>query len=129
MGSSFDKFYLIDLLSPDFKRLHMPTQISLLPAQRQSVLGLANYTHINYQLNPEELIQHTLRSGEGELNDSGALVVKTGEFTGRSPLDKFIVLDELTEDIVYWNDFNQPIDEAYFLQLKSKLLNYLDDRD
>ena len=51
--------------------------------------------HIHYQLSPEELIQDTLRIGEGVLNDTGALVIRTGEFTGRSPKDKFIVKDKI----------------------------------
>ena len=51
---------------------------------------------------------------EGVLNDTGALVIKTGEFTGRSPKDKFIVKDEITATHVHWNDFNIPIEEKYF---------------
>ena len=52
--------------------------------------------------------------GEGVLNDTGALVINTGEFTGRSPKDKFIVKDEITADTVHWNEFNIPIEEKYF---------------
>ena len=53
-------------------------------------------TKIHYQLSPEELLQDTLRIGEGVLNDTGALVINTGEFTGRSPKIRFIVKDEIT---------------------------------
>ena len=52
---------------------------------------------IHYQSTPDELVQDTLRRGEGCLSDSGALVIQTGEFTGRSPKDKFTVRDETTE--------------------------------
>ena len=55
-----------------------------------------------------------MRIGEGVLNDTGALVIRTGEFTGRSPKDKFIVKDETTADSVHWNDFNLPIEPKYF---------------
>jgi phosphoenolpyruvate carboxykinase (ATP) len=63
------------------------------------------------------------------LNDTGALVIKTGEFTGRSPNDKFIVKDEVTENTVHWNNFNIPIEEKYFLQLKKKVLDYLGSKE
>ena len=58
-------------------------------------LGIKNTENIHYQLSPEELVQDTLRMGEGVLNDTGALVISTGEFTGRSPKDKFTVKDEI----------------------------------
>ncbi len=50
-------------------------------------IGLRNTESVHYQLSPEELVQDTLRIGEGVLNDTGALVIQTGEFTGRSPKD------------------------------------------
>ena len=55
-----------------------------------SQLGITT-ENIHYQSSPDELIRDTLRIGEGVLNDTGALVIRTGEFTGRSPKDKFIV--------------------------------------
>ena len=54
-------------------------------------LGLKHSESIHYQSTPEELVQDTLRMGEGVLTDSGALAINTGEFTGRSPNDKFTV--------------------------------------
>ncbi|MDQ3682985.1 MAG: phosphoenolpyruvate carboxykinase (ATP), partial [Bacteroidota bacterium] len=54
-------------------------------------IGLKNTESIHYQSTPDELVQDTLRIGEGVLTDTGALAIKTGEFTGRSPKDKFIV--------------------------------------
>ena len=49
--------------------------------------------------------------GEGQLSDTGALVIHTGEFTGRSPKDKFIVKDEINPALtINWNDFNLPIE-------------------
>ena len=92
-------------------------------------LGIGEIPQIHYQQTSEELVQATLDLKQGELNDTGALVIMTGEFTGRSPADKFIVKDPLTENSVYWNNFNLPIEEKYFTQLKKKLLNYLSDKD
>ncbi|MBL7759654.1 MAG: phosphoenolpyruvate carboxykinase (ATP) [Sediminibacterium sp.] len=82
-------------------------------------------TKVHYQLLPEDLVEQAVLKGQGVLNDTGALCIKTGEFTGRSPLDKFTVKDAITENTVHWNNFNIPIAEAYFLQLKEKVLNYL----
>ncbi|MGL1245543.1 phosphoenolpyruvate carboxykinase (ATP), partial [Vibrio parahaemolyticus] len=50
-------------------------------------------------------------------NNTGALCINTGEFTGRSPQDKFTVKDAITENSVHWNNFNNPIEEKYFFQL------------
>jgi phosphoenolpyruvate carboxykinase (ATP) len=91
-------------------------------------LGLISSETIHYQLSPEELVQDTLRLGEGVLNDTGALVIKTGEFTGRSPKDKFIVKDEITEKTIHWNDFNIAIEPKYFDVIFKEIMNYLDKR-
>ena len=90
-------------------------------------LGLEHTESIHYQSTPDELVQDTLRLGEGVLSDSGALVIKTGEFTGRSPNDKFTVKDEVTENTVHWNNFNIPIDEKYYHVIYKKMMQYLDN--
>ena len=84
---------------------------------------------INYQLGPDELVEQTLLRGEGVLNDTGALCINTGTFTGRSPKDKFIVKDERTEKTVDWGGFNIPIDEHHFIKLKNKLLTFLSHKE
>lgn len=97
-----------------------------LPMENLVKSGLKLTEAIHYQLNPEELVKDTLRLGEGVLSDTGALVINTGEFTGRSPKDKFIVRDEITTDSVHWNDFNLPIDEGYFHIIRKKVFDYLE---
>jgi len=91
-------------------------------------IGLKNTESIHYQSTPEELVQDTLRLGEGELTDTGALAIRTGEFTGRSPNDKFTVKDETTEDSVHWNNFNIPIEDKYFHIIQKKILDYLNEQ-
>ncbi len=91
-------------------------------------IGVRNEA-INYQLAPDELVEQTLLRGEGVLNDTGALCINTGTFTGRSPKDKFIVKDERTEKTVDWGGFNNPIDEHHFIKLKNKLLTFLSHRE
>lgn len=89
-------------------------------------LGLKKYDNIHYQLSPGELVQDTLRTGNGVLNDTGALVIHTGEFTGRAPRDKFLVKDATTENTIHWNEFNIPIDKRYFDMVRAKILDYYD---
>jgi len=84
--------------------------------------------NIHYQLSPEELVQDTLRRKEGMLSNTGALVIRTGEFTGRSPKDRYIVKDTITADTIHWNDFNQPMEEKYFHTIFNELTAYLDSQ-
>jgi phosphoenolpyruvate carboxykinase (ATP) len=109
----------------------MPVQTtSLLSGRGMKSLftpGLRSTEKIHYQLSPEELIDDTLSMGEGVLNNTGALVVYTGEFTGRSPKDKFIVKDEITKNTINWNDVNTPIDTEYFDIIYKKVMDYLND--
>ena len=83
---------------------------------------------VHYQLSATELTDQTLLKGQGVLNDTGALCINTGEFTGRSPKDKFIVRDAMTEQTIDWGGFNNPIEEKYFLQLKNKLIQHLNSK-
>ena len=100
-----------------------------LPGKELMELGLKMMDNIHYQSSPDELTQDTLRIGEGVLNDTGALVIRTGEFTGRAPKDKFTVKDEITEKTVHWNDFNIPIEPKYFDIIYKKIIDYLNHRD
>ena len=61
-------------------------------------LGLGKIDKAHWNLTPEELTQKTIDLGQGKLSDTGALVINTGEFTGRSPKDRFIVCDDKTEE-------------------------------
>jgi phosphoenolpyruvate carboxykinase (ATP) len=103
----------------------MPETTIAVPETSLVKLGLNSGQTIHYQLTPAELINDTLRTGEGKLSDSGALVINTGEFTGRAPKDKFTVKDELTEKQVNWNEFNIPIEAKYFDIIHTKVIDYL----
>ncbi len=105
------------------------TTMPVLSATALKKLGLDIKHPVHYQLSPSELTDQSVQRGEGVLNDTGALVIKTGEFTGRSPRDKFIVKDALTTDTVHWNDFNIPIEEKYFEQLLHKVTSYLSEKE
>jgi phosphoenolpyruvate carboxykinase (ATP) len=107
--------------------LFMSVPTISLPKGSLVKIGLRNTESIHYQSSPEELVQDTLRLGEGTLTDTGALAINTGEFTGRSPQDKFTVKDETTENTVHWNNFNLPIDEAHFFTIQKKITDYLNE--
>ncbi|MBW7953079.1 MAG: phosphoenolpyruvate carboxykinase (ATP), partial [Chitinophagaceae bacterium] len=96
-----------------------------IPTEKLLQLGISEATKVHYQLNPSELVQQALDRKQGVLNNTGALCINTGEFTGRSPQDKFIVKDDITTNSVNWNNINIPIDDKYYQQLKRKVLNYL----
>ncbi|MES3017836.1 MAG: phosphoenolpyruvate carboxykinase (ATP) [Bacteroidota bacterium] len=78
-----------------------------------------------YQLSPGELTTIALDKSEGTLSSSGALAVNTGKFTGRSPKDRFIVKDNITENQVWWSDVNIPFSAADFENIYDKLRSYL----
>ena len=75
-----------------------------IPSSQLLEFGFPHTNNMHYQLAPEELIEDCVCSGEGLLSNTGALVINTGEFTGRSPKDKFIVKDSTTQDAVFWNN-------------------------
>jgi phosphoenolpyruvate carboxykinase (ATP) len=75
-----------------------------------------------------ELIEHTLRAGQGALADNGALVVRTGEFTGRAPKDKFVVKDAFTEDLIWWGEVNNPLPAEKFDWLHQRIRAYLQNK-
>jgi phosphoenolpyruvate carboxykinase (ATP) len=108
--------------------MSVPTTIAL-PRTELLNLGLHLGDNIHYQLSPDELAAQAVARGEGVYNDTGALVIKTGEFTGRSPKDKFTVQDETTANTVHWNEFNIPMQPEHFEQLYSKMMDYLGDKE
>jgi phosphoenolpyruvate carboxykinase (ATP) len=105
--------------------MSIPTTLSLIPKLRLSQIGLKLAGNIHYQLGPEELEAHALRRNEAERNDTGALVINTGKFTGRSPKDKFIVKDTITGNTINWNEFNIPIAEQYFDIIFNNVMGHL----
>ena len=107
--------------------MSVPTML-VTPKNLLFSLGLHSAENLYYQLPPHELISQCLERKEGVLNDTGALVINTGHFTGRSPKDRFIVKDKITESSVNWNDFNQPIEDKYFDKVYQKMIEYLREK-
>lgn len=84
--------------------------------------GISGVEQVYWNLTPAELVEHTLSRNEGVLADSGGLCVSTGEFTGRSPKDKFVVKDSNTADKVWWGDVNNVFDGEKFEKLLNKVI-------
>jgi phosphoenolpyruvate carboxykinase (ATP) len=84
---------------------------------------------VNHNLTTEQLIQKALARGEGQLTDTGALAADTGEFTGRSPKDKFSVCDENTENTVWWGDVNFKLTPDKFESLLSKVMKHYEGKE
>ncbi|HEY9049226.1 MAG TPA: phosphoenolpyruvate carboxykinase (ATP) [Ohtaekwangia sp.] len=84
---------------------------------------------VYWNLPPEQLTMMALERGQAKITKSGAIAVDTGEFTGRSPKDKFTVKDSITEKTVWWNNFNIPFDAAKFDQLYRKMLQYFNEKE
>ncbi|HEA29086.1 MAG TPA: phosphoenolpyruvate carboxykinase (ATP) [Leeuwenhoekiella sp.] len=96
-------------------------------------ISLKNYgierATVHYQLSSEELHSRTLEKGMGREASSGALAINTGDFTGRSPKDRFIVIDDKTRENVWWGAINIPFDAEKFERLLEKMNTYLSDRE
>ena len=92
-------------------------------------LGIAGEGIAFRNLSIPQLVQEALERGEGTLSETGALVVKTGKYTGRSPNDKFIVDSPMVHDEIAWGKINVPIEKAKYEALKAKVLAYLQNKD
>src|SRR5690625_5203239 len=90
---------------------------------------LLAHENIHNNLSVPKLVEKILCLEEGSLSATGAIRTETGEYTGRSPKDRFIVKDDVSEDIVDWGQVNQPIDEKAFQNLYKKVIDYLKSKD
>lgn len=101
--------------------------------QASNTISLESYgiknAKVHYQLTPKQLHDITIAKGQGVEASSGALAVNTGEFTGRSPKDRFIVKDSITEDKVWWGNINIPFESDKFQKLYDKVVAYLSNKE
>ncbi|WP_255639768.1 phosphoenolpyruvate carboxykinase (ATP) [Aquibacillus saliphilus] len=88
-----------------------------------------NKNTVYHNLSVSELIEVAVMRKEGMLTNNGAFQAYTGEFTGRSPKDKYIVEEPSVIKDVEWGRVNQPISELQFDRLYNKALAYMTERD
>src|SRR5437867_790768 len=91
--------------------------------------GIRNIEVAHWNLVAPELLEHAVARREGRFAANGAFVVQTGQFTGRSPKDKFVVRDETTDSTVQWGAVNQPLSEENFDRLYSRMLAFWQGRE
>ncbi|WP_416046077.1 phosphoenolpyruvate carboxykinase (ATP) [Priestia megaterium] len=91
--------------------------------------GLLQLKTTKHQLSVPQLVEKILARREGTLTSTGAVSVETGKYTGRSPLDKFIVSDAVSSKTVEWGPVNQPISAQRFDALYKKVLTHLKKQD
>jgi phosphoenolpyruvate carboxykinase (ATP) len=91
-----------------------------------NLLGQANPLHHN--LSVASLVEHAVINGEAQLASNGALVARTGQYTGRSPKDKFVVRRSEYESLIDWGAVNQPMTPEIFERLLLRVSAYLANR-
>ncbi len=98
------------------------------PLKRLEDQGITGLGRVAYNLIEPQLVQEAVARGEGTLGQGGAFLVSTGQFTGRSPKDKFVVRTPSVEDTIWW-DNNKPMDPAAFDRLHADMLAHMQGRD
>jgi len=98
-------------------------------SNRLTQQGLGGDRTAYWNLSAARLTEESLRRGETRLAAGGALVALTGQHTGRSPNDRFVVEEDATKGEIWWGDVNRPISEAHFDGLHAKMLAHLSARD
>ncbi|MFO7634463.1 MAG: phosphoenolpyruvate carboxykinase (ATP), partial [Caldilinea sp.] len=91
--------------------------------------GIYNPNNVFWTLSTPLLYQQAIRRFEGHLAHLGPLVVRTGQYTGRSPRDKFVVEEAGSRDDIAWGSINQPVSEERFKVVHARLMAYLQGRD
>ncbi len=93
-------------------------------------LGKQSQISVYWNLSAPQLIEQAITNREGNLSPTGALLVSTGEFTGRSPNDKYIVnYQEAADQEIDWGKVNQPFPPAKFEDLLAKVLSHLEEKN
>ena len=91
--------------------------------------GLANLKNVYWNLSTPALYEEAVKRDEGVIAHLGPLVVRTGQFTGRSANDKFIVDEPASRDKIWWGDVNRPISSDRFDELHRRMASYLQGKD
>ncbi|HEX8503339.1 MAG TPA: phosphoenolpyruvate carboxykinase [Pyrinomonadaceae bacterium] len=91
--------------------------------------GIRPERDVYWNLNTPELYELVARRGEGIISAHGALLVDTGEHTGRAAKDKAIVREPSSGDKVFWGEVNKEFPQAAFDRLRDRMMKYASTRE
>jgi phosphoenolpyruvate carboxykinase (ATP) len=91
--------------------------------------GLFNIKKVHWNHSSAQLYEHAITRGEAKMVHLGPLVTETVPYTGRSPMDRFIVKEQSTQDLIAWGDVNVPFDEIRFEELRRRQIAYLQNKE
>ena len=91
--------------------------------------GITNVARVHWNMSVPALYEEAVRRREGAMSADGPLVCRTGQHTGRSPNDKFIVREASSADTIWWSKVNRPIEAAHFDALYHRLLTYVEGKE
>ncbi|MCP4568069.1 MAG: phosphoenolpyruvate carboxykinase (ATP) [FCB group bacterium] len=92
-------------------------------------LGLTNLGNVYWNATTAQLYEQIVRRREGHIGHMGPVIVRTGHHTGRSPHDRFIAMDTVSEGKVWWGDTNRSIPAEKFTALFHRMQAYLQGKD
>ena len=92
-------------------------------------LGITNINSVHYNCSSAALVEGAIRRGEGSLSHLGPLVVRTGQHTGRSPNDKFIVREPSSEKNIWWGKVNREISPEKYERIYAKMMAYIQNKE
>src|SRR5690625_5998959 len=97
--------------------------------QSSIIIDISSKDILHENLSVPVLDEKVLSREDSVMSSTGAIRATTGKYTGRSPKDRFIVKDEVSEDLVDWGSINQPISEEAFEKLYNRTINHLGNEE
>ncbi|MCG6955682.1 MAG: phosphoenolpyruvate carboxykinase (ATP) [Gemmatimonadetes bacterium] len=91
--------------------------------------GIRSIANVWWNLHTPDLYEHAVRRHEGLVAHLGPLVCRTGQYTGRSPKDRYVVREPSSEQDVWWGEVNQPFAPERYNALRARLTAYYQGRD
>ena len=92
----------------------------------ENILDVLNNNNLTIfkNLSKDMLINHAIKNNEGTIVSNGAMAVDTGKYTGRSPKDKYFVVDSSSKENIWWGEVNQKIDNEVFELLLDQVIDF-----
>jgi phosphoenolpyruvate carboxykinase (ATP) len=103
--------------------------VALASAVDLSALGLGRPGPVHAGLATPALVEQAIKRDEGRLTDRGALAVRTGKYTGRSPKDRYLVVDPAQAPLIDWGPVNRALPAELFDRLHARVLAWLEGRE